>query len=116
MEFLIPMVLFVCVAYTIKVVVDARVRAKMIAGNVSEELVRSMIKADDQLRRQSSLRWGVVLVCLAVGFGILESFHWEETGPGAVAILLAATGIGNLVSYFLSRAQPGSADAGQRSA
>jgi len=103
MEFLIPIVLFVCVVYAIKVVVESRLRAKMLAGNVSEELVRSMVAADEAQRRQSSLRWGVVLLCVGAGFAVLESVNWQEAGPGVVAVLLAATGLGNLVSYFLTR-------------
>jgi hypothetical protein len=46
-------------------------------------------------------RWGVVLVALAIGFGLIEAAGWDELTPGVFAILLAATGIGNLGAYFL---------------
>ena len=51
-------------------------------------------------------RWGVVLVCLAVGFALIEFFGWDDVTPGAIAVLLGATGVGNLVSYYISRDLP----------
>ena len=42
-------------------------------------------------------------VCLAVGFALIECFGWDDVTPGAIAVLLGATGIGNLV-VLLDRA------------
>lgn len=103
---LIPIVLFICITYAIKVIVDARTRAKLIAANGSEEMIRSLVQNEEQQRRHASVRWGVVLVCLAVGFALIEYFGWDEITPGAVAVLLAATGVGNLVSFAVSRNLP----------
>ena len=101
-DFLIPIAFFTAVAYSIKVVVDARARAKLIAANVSEELLRSMMAAEEHQRRHSSLRWGIVLVSLAVAFGLIEIFNWQDVGPGAIALLIGATGIGNLAFYKIA--------------
>jgi hypothetical protein len=112
LEFLIPIAFFTAVAYSIKVVVDARARAKLIAANVSEELLRSMMAAEEHQRRHSSLRWGIVLVCLSVGLGLIEIFNWQDVGPGAIALLIGATGIGNLAFYKLAgRNEPNRATA-----
>ena len=54
-------------------------------------------------RRQSSLRWGVILLALAIGFGLLEAFDWQDASPGLFAVLLGATGLGNLAAYYLAR-------------
>ena len=43
-EILIPITLFICIVYAIKVVVDARVRKQMMDSNGSQELVRSMLE------------------------------------------------------------------------
>ncbi|MBU8977554.1 MULTISPECIES: DUF6249 domain-containing protein [unclassified Lysobacter] len=102
-EILIPITLFICIAYTIKVVVDARTRAKLIAGNGSEELIRTMVQAEAQQRRHTSLRWGILLLCLGIGFGMIESFGWREITPGVVAVLLGVTGVGNLLAYAAAR-------------
>ena len=105
-EVLIPIVLFICITYCIKLLVDSRTRSKLIAANGSEELVRSLVQNEEQQRRHASVRWGVVLVCLAVGFALIEFFGWDDVTPGAIAVLLGATGVGNLVSYYISRDLP----------
>jgi hypothetical protein len=105
-ELLIPIVLFLCITYAIKAVLDARTRAKLIAANGSEELIRSLVQNEEQQRRHASVRWGVVLVCLAIGFALIEFFGWDDITPGAVAVLLGATGVGNLVSFYISRDLP----------
>jgi hypothetical protein len=103
---LIPITLFICITYAIKLLVDARTRSKLIAANGSEELIRSLVQNEEQQRRHASVRWGIVLVCLAVGFALIEFFGWDDVTPGAIAVLLGATGIGNLVSYYISRDLP----------
>ena len=105
-EVLIPITLFLCITYAIKLLVDARTRSKLIAANGSEELIRSLVQNEEQQRRHASVRWGVVLVCLAVGFALIEFFGWDDVTPGAIAVLLGATGVGNLVSYYISRDLP----------
>jgi len=102
-EILIPITLFICVVYAIKVVVDARTRAKLIASNGSEDLIRSMVQAEALQRRHASLRWGILLLAVAVGFALIEAFGWTEITPGVVAVLLGVTGIGNLAAYVASR-------------
>jgi hypothetical protein len=103
LQFLIPIVLFICVAYAIKAVVDARVRRQMVSANGSEDLVRSILEGEETRRRHASLRWGIVLVALAIGFVLIEAFGWNEVTPGVIAVLLGATGLGNLAYYAAAR-------------
>ena len=105
-ELLIPIILFLCITYVIKAVLDTRTRTKLIAANGSEEMIRSLVQNEEQQRRHASVRWGVVLVCLAVGFALIQYFGWDEVTPGAVAVLLGATGVGNLISFYVSRNLP----------
>lgn len=102
-EILIPITLFLAIAYTIKAVVDARVRKQMVESNGSQDLVRSMLEGEEIRRRHGSLRWGIVLTALAIGFGFVQSVGWDELNPGVIAVLLGATGIGNLAYYLLAR-------------
>jgi hypothetical protein len=102
-EILIPITLFLAIAYTIKAVVDARVRKQMVESNGSQELVRSMLEGEEIRRRHGSLRWGIVLTALAIGFGFVQAAGWTELNPGVVAVLVGATGIGNLAYYLLAR-------------
>ena len=100
---LIPITLFLAIAYTIKAVVDAGVRRKMVDSNGSQDLVRSMLEGEEARRRHGSLRWGVTLVAVAIGFGIVQGAGWTELNPGVIAVLVGATGIGNLAYYLLAR-------------
>jgi len=105
-EVLIPITLFLCITYAIKAVIDARMRGKLIAANTSEELIRTLLQNEEKQSRHASLRWGVVLTSLAGAFALIEMFGWDDVTPGAIAVLLAATGIGNLVFYSISRNLP----------
>jgi len=102
-EILIPITLFICVVYAIKVVVDARTRAKLIASNGSEDLIRSLVQAEALQRRHASLRWGILLLSVGIGFALIEAFGWDQITPGVVAVLLGVTGLGNLAAYAASR-------------
>ena len=102
-EFLVPIVLFVCIYLAIKAVVEAYARRKLVQSNGSEDMLRTLIEGEETRRRQGSLRWGVILVALAIGFGLLEAFDWQRASPGLFAILLAATGIGNLAAFYIAR-------------
>jgi len=102
-EILIPITLFACVAYSIKAVVDAYARRRIIESRGSEELVRSLLEGEATRRRLASLHWGSVLIALAVGFGLVELLGADRVTPGVVALLLGATGLGNLAFYMLER-------------
>ena len=105
LELLIPISLFVCITYAIKAVVDAGVRRKMVDTNGSQDLVRAMLQGEEQRSRHGSLRWGIVMVALAIGFGIVDAGHWDELSPAVIAVLLGATGLGNLAYYAIARKQ-----------
>ena len=102
-DLLIPVTLFVCIAYSIKAVVDARVRKQLVSSNGSPELVANILKGDETNRRLSSLRWGITMVALALGFGIVEAAGWQDVTPGVIAVLVGALGLGNLASFAASR-------------
>lgn len=105
-EIFIPIVLFLCITYAIKAVVDARVRRQMVEANGSEELVRSIMESEEARRRYSALRWGIVSLALGVGFGLIEAFGWTEPGPGVFAVLLVAMGLGNVAYHVMSKRSP----------
>ena len=100
---LVPICLFAAIAYSIKAVVDARVRKQLVASNGSPELVARIMAADETNRRLSSLRWGITLVALALGFGIVQAAGWTYVTPGVIAVLVGALGLGNLASFAATR-------------
>jgi hypothetical protein len=42
-------------------------------------------------------------VALAAAFGLIQASGWNEVTPGVIALLIGATGLGNLAYYMLSR-------------
>ena len=100
---LIPIVFFLCITYAIKVFVDARVRSRMVSEGVGVDMVSSLLKEEEQRRRLGSLRWGIVLVALAIGFGIIQAAGWDTINAGVIAVLAAATGLGNLAYFAAAR-------------
>ncbi len=93
------------IAYSIRVIVEGRIRGKLIA-NGSEELYRTMLQSEETARRRASLRWGIVLTALAAGCALIALLGWHEVSPRTVAILLAATGLGNLAAYAAAARGP----------
>ena len=84
-QILIPITLFACIAYSIKTVVDAYTRRRIIETRGSEELVRSLLEGEANRRRLASLHWGCVLVALAV--------YVCFSAAGKIAKALGSTGI-----------------------
>lgn len=103
MQELVPITIFVCFAYAIQAVSDARARSKLVAPHVSEEVIMSLIRAEQLRRKFSSLRWGVTLVCSAVGFFVLQILGCDELGPGVLAVCLGAIGIGQLCFFLIHK-------------
>lgn len=99
---LIPISLFVAVVVAIKVIVDSRLRRRLAETNASEDLIKSMLLADEQSRRLSALKWGLVLTLLGVAFGIIDASNLDSNDPGAWGILLAAAGVGMLVYHGIA--------------
>jgi hypothetical protein len=102
-DILLPITLIVGIVYAIKVVVDARFRRHIVNTGGSVEVVNSLLQDEQLRRRHSSLRWGIILLSVALGFGLIEWFGWKEITPGLIAVLAGATGLGNLVFFAISR-------------
>ena len=100
--YLIPITLFVCIVLAIKVIVDARWRKRLVETNPSEELMKSVMAADEISRRLSALKWGLVLTLMGGAFGIIEAANLSSDSPGAWGILLAASGFGLLAYHAIA--------------
>jgi len=98
--FLIPISLFVCITLSIKFIVDSRLRRRFAETNASEELIKGMLRADEQSQRLSALKWGMVLSLQGLAFGLIQGLHLEEASAGVIGLVLGAAGVG-LLSYHL---------------
>ena len=101
----IPMVLFVCVVMAIKFVVEARQRKQMVENQFSEDLVKSMLLADEQGRRLSALKWGLVLTTVGLAFGLVSALHLDSDNPGTFGLLIGAAGVGMLAFHHFGSPQ-----------
>ena len=99
---LIPIVLFVCIVVAIKIVVESRLRRRLAETNASEDLIKSMLQADEQARRLSALKWGLVMTLLGLAFGLVSALHLTGDSPGTWGLLIGSAGIGMLAYHFIT--------------
>jgi hypothetical protein len=94
----VPIGLFVAVVYTIKLLVEARMRYLFFKGD-APETVEALYRAEERTRRMAALRWGLVLLSLAAGLAVADAKGWQPLSLPALAVLMAALGLGNLASF-----------------
>ncbi len=99
---LIPVALFVSIVVAIKIIVDSRLRRRLAETNASEDLIKSMLHADEQSRRLSALKWGLVLTLLGIAFGLISALHLQADNPGAIGLLIGAAGVGMLAYHGIA--------------
>lgn len=98
---IVPIGLFVSVVYTIKLLVDARMRYLFFKGD-APDTVEALYRGEERARRLGTLRWGVVLVFLAAALGWANLMGWHPWSLQGVALLIGALGVGNLSSFVLA--------------
>jgi len=104
---IIPIVLFLCITFGItyiaRLLVNARLRIKMLQVCGSKELVESVVQGDAHRDQMTALRWGILTLMEAIGFGIIQGMGWYDINPGVAATLLGAFGTGSLLFFVLAR-------------
>lgn len=103
---LIPFFLAVCVVVVIRIVVEARLRRRLAETHATDDLVRSLTEADDVLRRQSSLKWGLVLALMGLSLCLVDLFGLGVEDPMAFGLIIGSAGLGMLGYHALRRSQP----------
>ncbi|MCK7594378.1 hypothetical protein [Pseudomarimonas salicorniae] len=102
-EFLIPIVLFIAIAASIKFVMEYRFRRRLAETHASEDLVRAMLVADEQGRRTGALKWGIVLTLVGFAFGLIDLLGLGPDDPATYGFLIGSAGLGMLGFHFYSR-------------
>jgi len=100
---LVPIVMFVCIAYVLKAVIDALTRLKLLRAGGSDELLRTIVQSEESQRRHASLRSGITFVALAIAFGGIQIADWHDITPGVIAWIAGAMGVANLAFFAISR-------------
>jgi hypothetical protein len=101
-EILIPITLFICIVAAIKFVVDSRLRRRLAETHADQELIRAMLQADEQSRRVSALKWGIVLTLLGLAFGLIDALNLDAEAPATWGLLIGTTGLGMLGFHFVA--------------
>ena len=104
MEFglLVPITAFICIVMAIKIIVETRLRARLAETNASEDLIKSMLVADEQSRRLSALKWGLLLTLIGLAFGLISAMKLDSQDPGTWGLLIAAAGVGMLAYHGIA--------------
>jgi hypothetical protein len=96
-----PLIALAIIAWVMRGWMDARVRGKLATSNNSQELIRAVLESDQQSRRLAPLRWGTVLIGLAIALAVIDVVGWQQPRPAAFAVLLGMTGLANLAAFVL---------------
>jgi hypothetical protein len=61
-----------------------------------------MLASDEKSRQLSTLKWGLMLTSLGIGFGLISGLGLALDSPAALGLLFASSGIGLLVHHFVT--------------
>ncbi|WP_460454563.1 DUF6249 domain-containing protein [Arenimonas aestuarii] len=103
---LLPFFLALCIVAVIRMVVDARLRRRLAETHAGEDMVSALVKADEEARRQSSLKWGLVLTAMGGALCLIDAFDLSVEDPTAFGLLIGFAGLGMLAYHALRRPAP----------
>lgn len=103
---LLPFFLALCIVAVIRIVVEARLRRRLAETHATPELVEALVRADTELRRQTALKWGLVLLLTGLALCAVGLLGLEADNPASFGLLIAAAGGGMLVFHALRRPPP----------
>jgi hypothetical protein len=99
---IVPLGLFWAVAYTIRLLVDARMRYLYFKAG-APDTVQALFKGEAQLRRANTLRWGILLLTLGLAMGLAAQLEWPALSLPSLALWVGALGLGHLATYAAMR-------------
>lgn len=102
-EVLIPAVVFGAIIIALKLILDSRLRNKLIDKGMVDENVKFLNYSTAQTQRLSSLKWGMVLISLGLALSI--KFIWPDVinEEGTLGLMFLFAGIGFLVYFWISQ-------------
>jgi hypothetical protein len=101
-EVIIPLGIFTIVAIVIKMVLDYKMKRRLIEKGTVDENVQRMIYTGLSDFGLSSLKWGMVLVGVGLAFLLGEFFPRSVSDYMLVAFLFLFAGAGMLVYYAIA--------------
>lgn len=98
----VPALLFFCVTYAFKLLIDARLRYLLLRAE-SAETVSALLAGEQRLRQAETLRGGLSMLGLAAGLALVAAFDWAPLSAATFAVLLAGVGLAQVASHWLLR-------------
>ena len=102
-EVFIPIVMFICVAYVIKVVSDNRIRRSAVERGQVNENIKYLYSQNWEYAVPSSLKWGIVLIFLGIAFLLIHFVPEFDSDRLIAAILFLMAGLGFITYYGIGK-------------
>ncbi|WP_374661504.1 hypothetical protein [Inhella sp.] len=96
----VPALLFLCVTYAFKLLIDARLRYLLLRAE-SAETVSALLAGEQRLRQAETLRGGLSMLGLAAGLALVAAFDWAPLSAATFAVLLGGVGLAQVASHWL---------------
>jgi len=99
----ITAIVFGALFLTIKLVLDNRLRNKLIDKGMVDENLKFLYTSTAQVQRLSSLKWGIVLISLGLALSI--KFLWPDVidEDGTIGLMFLFAGIGFMIYFAISQ-------------
>ena len=101
LEFLIPVSLFIVIAYIIKVISDNRVRNRLIEKGQLDKNMNDLFNNNVQQKSLHSMKWGLVLIGLGLALFIGQLFPYDIKEEITIGGMFFLAGVGFLIYYFI---------------
>ena len=103
-EVLIPLIVFTSIYLVIKVILDNRIRSKLIdKGEINENLRYLYAYQTGKARVYSNLKWGFVLVGIGVAMLLKQILPFYISNESVFGLMFLFAGVGFLVDYALTK-------------
>lgn len=103
---IVPALLFLCVTYAFKLLIDARLRWLLMRSG-SPDTVQALLRGEQQLRQAESLRGGLSMLGAAAGLAVVAACDWPPLSAATFAALLAGVGAAQVTAHLLLRGKSG---------
>lgn len=98
-----PFVVFLFIAIVTKLILDYRLRARMLEKGAAEENLKLLLPPNSIHSTLSSLKWGMVLVGLGLGIIVGQEYDWKRgDGEFTVAFMLIFGGLAMALFYAIA--------------
>ncbi|KPL00576.1 MAG: hypothetical protein AMJ90_08075 [candidate division Zixibacteria bacterium SM23_73_2] len=99
----IPLIgLFIMIAFIFKIVVDHRIRSKLIDKGMLDENVKYLYKDGVDVQILSSLKWGMILIGIGLAIFVGQIVPEDLAEEVTIGAMFLFAGLGLLLYYFIA--------------